>query len=466
MQGGLGAAAVGSVAAARGRVVRAAQLHDPAVVVLDHLVAGDEVGRTQPHLAARREPEELARRVLHEVFALDPELAPELHLARARLRVLRVVGHVHLLDLPLGVVGDDDLERVEHPEAARRRAVEHVAHAVLEHADLDDAVGLGHAHEVDEIADALGGEAAAADAGHGGHPRVVPAAHVTLVHQAQQEALRQHRVREVQARELVLVRARRHRQVLDEPVVQRPVRLELERADGVCHALDGVGLPVGEVVHGVDAPGAAGARVLGVQDAVEHGVTQVDVRRRHVDLRAQHAGAVGELAGAHAREQVEALAGRPVAPRARPARLGQRAAVLADLVGREIVDVGPAVADEAHRPLVELLEVVRGVVQVVAPVEAQPAHVALDGVDVLLLLLHRVGVVEAEVAVAAELLRDAEVQADGLGMADVQVAVGLGREAGDDAVVAPFAQVGGDDVADEVAALGGRGKLGAHGERG
>jgi hypothetical protein len=39
-----------------------------------------------------------------------------------------------------------------------------------------------------------------------------------------------------------------------------------------------------------------------------------------------------------------------------------------------------------------------------APVEAQPAHVALDGVDVLLLLLGRIGVVEAQVAAPAELL--------------------------------------------------------------
>src|SRR5262249_8865062 len=44
-----------------------------------------------------------------------------------------------------------------------------------------------------------------------------------------------------------------------------------------------------------------------------------------------------------------------------------------------------------------------------------------------------VGVVEAEVTLAAVLLRQAEVQADRLGVADVQVAVGLGGEAGVDA---------------------------------
>ena len=145
--------------------------------------------------------------------------------------------------------------------------------------------------------------------------------------------------------------------------------------------LDGVRLAVGEVVHGVDAPGIAGARVLRVQDAVEHGIAQVDVGRGHVDLRAQHADAVRELAGPHTREQVEALVGRPVPPRAGPARIGERAAVLTDLVGGLVVHIGLAGLDEVDRPLVELLEVVGREVEVLAPVEPEPVHVRLDGVE-------------------------------------------------------------------------------------
>ena len=90
------------------------------------------------------------------------------------------------------------------------------------------------------------------------------------------------------------------------------------------------------------------------------------------------------------------------------------------------------VADELLGPLIELLEVIGRVIEVLAPVEAEPSDVALDLVDVLLRLLHRVRVVEAEIAVAAELLRDAEVDADRLGVADVQPAVRLGRKPRDD----------------------------------
>src|SRR6185312_12249373 len=68
-------AAVGRVAAARRRVVGAAQLHYLARGVLHCLAAGNEIGEAQPHLAAGREPIELLGRVLHEIVALDIELA-------------------------------------------------------------------------------------------------------------------------------------------------------------------------------------------------------------------------------------------------------------------------------------------------------------------------------------------------------------------------------------------------------
>ena len=153
------------------------------------------------------------------------------------------------------------------------------------------------------------------------------------------------------------------------------------------------------------------------------------LRRRHVDLRAQHVRAVGKLARAHPPKQIEVLLDRAVAIRAVAARLGQRAAILADLVGRQAVDVGLAVANQLLGVLVHLLEVIRGVEHPLAPVESEPAHVLLNRVHVLDVFLRRVGVVEAQVAEPAEFLGDAEVQADRLGVADVQIAVRLRRKA-------------------------------------
>ena len=77
-----------------------------------------------------------------------------------------------------------------------------------------------------------------------------------------------------------------------------------------------------------------------------------------------------------------------------------------------------------------LLEVFGGVVIAVAPVVAQPVDVVLDGLDEFLALLGGVGVVHAQVVQAAELLGDAVIDAQRLDVADVQTAVGLGRETG------------------------------------
>ena len=180
-----------------------------------------------------------------------------------------------------------------------------------------------------------------------------------------------------------------------------------------------------------------------VHDAVDDRVAEVDVGRRHVDLRAQAALAVLVLAVAHVVEAREVLLGRRVAPRARDAGLGRDAAVLLPLLLGEEADVGLAPLHEVLGDLEHRVEVVGRAVEVLSPVEAEPADVRLDVLGELVGLLAGVRVVEAQVALAAELLRHAEVDADRLGVADVEVAVGLRREAGDDLA----AGAAGEDVA-------------------
>ena len=78
MQGALDLAAVGGSPAATGRIVATAQLDDLAALrILDHLVARDVVGVLEPHLPARGQAEELLRRILLEIGALDVDLAGE-----------------------------------------------------------------------------------------------------------------------------------------------------------------------------------------------------------------------------------------------------------------------------------------------------------------------------------------------------------------------------------------------------
>ncbi len=438
----------------------ATQAGDRAGAVAHDVLARHAPAVAQAHGPARPEPLPVLAGLVGVVAALDPHAAGHHHRPAARLadvgRERRRVEHGRAR-----IGGDQlvppeqlDLERVEHGHDPRRVLVEVVAHAALEPLDLDHRVVLGHADDVAEGADGLGPVAAPAQAGQGRHARVVPAAHGAAGDQLQQLALGHHRVVEREAGELVLARARRPRPgVVEHPVVQLAVVLELERADRVGDALDRVLERVRVVVHRVDAPGVAGAVVLGVADPVQQRIAHLHVRRRHVDLGAQHAGAVGELAGLHAPQQVEVVGHGAVTERRWPTRLGQGAAVLPDLLVGQVTHVGQAVVHEALGQLVHAREVV-GREQHRGRREAEPAHVVLDRLDVLDVLLGRVGVVVAEVAGALVVAGQPEVEADRLGVADVQVAVGLGREAGRDPGVPAGGQVGVDDVAEEVGALG------------
>ncbi len=186
---------------------------------------------------------------------------------------------------------------------------------------------------------------------------------------------------------------------------------------------------MGEIVHRIDAPLRALTVVFDIADAVEDRVAHIEVAAGEVDLRAQGVLPLSKLAVFHALEQIEVFLDRAVAPRA-DGGTGGVATVLAELVGRELAYVGQALFDQLDRQLVGLLKIVRAVVEAVAPVEAQPVDVLLDRVDELGIFLGGVGVVHAEVAQAAEMLGRAEVDRQGLAVADMQIAVRLGRETG------------------------------------
>ena len=143
------------------------------------------------------------------------------------------------------------------------------------------------------------------------------------------------------------------------------------------------------------------------------------------------------------------------------AGFGECAAIHADVFGALAVHVGEAFVDELPGIIEQLREVVAGVAQVF-PVEAEPVHVALDARHVFFVFFFGVGVVKAQVAIAVEALGHVEVEADGFDVAEVQVAVGFGREAGDD-VAAVFAvfQVFFDDVFDEVGCFRGLAHVGS-----
>src|SRR5690554_6254005 len=97
---------------------------------------------------------------------------------------------------------------------------------------------------------------------------------------------------------------------------------------------------MGEVVHRIDAPLGAGALVRNLADPIERRVAEIDIRRRHVDLSAQYTLAFIEFPAPHALEKVEVLVDRPVAIGALSPWLGQRTAILPNLLCGQMIDIG------------------------------------------------------------------------------------------------------------------------------
>ena len=120
----------------------------------------------------------------------------------------------------------------QHGHGAGSAFVEVLALEVLEHLDVGGAVGARGSDGGAEVADRLGGKAAAADAADGWHARIVPSVDALFLHQLQQLALAEQGVGEVEAVELDLLRGKDSK-LLDEPLVKRLVVGELQGTHGV-----------------------------------------------------------------------------------------------------------------------------------------------------------------------------------------------------------------------------------------
>ena len=453
VDGTLDLAAIGRVAVAGLEVGSAVDDSDAAVGVLLDALALDDIAAHQTDFAADGQALELRRRHLGEVLVLDPQLLREGDLAGSGVVgfTVGVVGDVEILGLVGGVVVHHQLDGVQHGDAALRGQVQLAADAGFQLAHINEVVGLGDAGLAHEGEDRRSGVAAAAQAAQGGHAGVIPAVHDAHLHQLTQIALAHDGVGHVQAGELTLLGELGAKNVLDDPVVQRAVVLELEAAHAVGDALDGVLDGVGKIVHRVDAPLIALTVMLGVLDTVDGRVTHIHVGAGEVDFSAEGLFALLELACTHPAEEVEVLFRGAVAPRRGTGGLAcVAAAVLAHLVAGQVIDICLTLKDELFGILIALVEVVAAVEDAAVGVGTQPVQVLDDAVDILLPFTGGVGVVEAEVELAAVLVCDGPVDIDRLGAADVQVAIGLRREAGMDLADFAFGEVGVNDLSQKV----------------
>ena len=183
-----------------------------------------------------------------------------------------------------------------------------------------------------------------------------------------------------------------------------------------------------KIIQWVNTPLVALPVMVRAHNAVDRRVAQIEVGRRHIDFGAQGAAAIRELPVFHALEQIEVFLRRAAAVRAFAARLCQRATVFAHFIGRQIADIGLAVADELDRIFIALVKVI-GAVKDRVRICAEPAQILLDRLDELRVLLDGIRVVVAQVEQPVIFLCDKIIDEDRLCAADMQIAVRLRREA-------------------------------------
>ena len=132
------------------------------------------------------------------------------------------------------------------------------------------------------------------------------------------------------------------------------------------------------VVQRIDTPLVAGAMMCGVPDAVDRRIAHVDIGTRQVNLESQYMRTIGKLAFLHPSKKIQAFGDGALAIAAWLARLSQGAAKTPHFVGRRAVDVGKPGLDQVPSKLVEPIEIVRRIVKMRPPVEAQPFDPLLD----------------------------------------------------------------------------------------
>ena len=371
------------------------------------------------------EPLILLRRIDHEVVALDVKLAGERNLTAAERLVLEVVRHLKHLGLTLRIVVDHQLDRVNDGHHTLILQLQVLADAVLEEADVAAGVRLRDTAQGHELTERLRCVATTTKSRDGDETRVIPAIDDAILYQLLDVTLTGDNIGQIQLRELDLARRMREITVLYNPVIERAMILELQRAEGVRDALYGVLDRVCEVIHRVDAPLVTGVVVMHVGHTVDDRVTHVQVRGCHVDLRTQGQGTVCVLAVLHVLEELKVLFDRTVTVRRLLTRVREVATVCGDLLCGEIIDEGKSLLNQKDGLLIHDIEVIGCEEDAVLEVGTEPLDVTLDRLDEFGLLLHRVRVIEAEVKLSMVLLRHSGIQNDRLCMADVQITVRL-----------------------------------------
>src|SRR5210317_1405877 len=114
------------------------------------------------------------------------------------------------------------------------------------------------------------------------------------------------------------------------------------------------------------------------QDSIEYWIAHDDSRRTHIDFGSKDPTAVRKDAILHLSEQLKVFLLRAVSIGAVCSRLCQGTAVAANLLSRQVTNIGFTSLDELLGIFVDLIEIVRGKEKIVLPIKSQPFYILFD----------------------------------------------------------------------------------------
>ena len=435
------------------RIIGAVHKRDIALFILFAGGAGHEVGVHEADLIARIQTAVLADRYLHEIVPVDIDLSRERNLSASEFRIFQVILDLELLCLPFRIVVDHQLQRIKNRHDAGPLQLQVLAEAVLQHRVIRRGLRLGDAGQFHKHTDRFGGIASAPQAGNGNKARIIPAVHNAVLDQLFDIAFSRDDVGQVHLGKFDLPGRMRIFQLLHNPVVQRPVILELQRADRVGYALDRVFDRMREIVHGINAPLVSGILMRHMGDTVDDRITHIHIGRSHVDLRAQNLCAVLVQAVLHILEEFQVFLHGTVPVRTVLAGFRQSPAVLPDLLGSQVADKSLAFADQLYGSFIHLIKIIGGEEKAVLIIRAEPFDVILDRFDKFTLFLGRVRVIETQVELAVVFLRQAVIEQNRLRVSDMQITVRLRRETGHNLLCPSLLEISVNNLFDKILSL-------------
>ena len=150
--------------------------------------------------------------------------------------IFGVVNGIQFLNLSFGIVGNDQFHRIEHGRYTRGAGIQVFAYSAFEQGEIIEGVVSGVADFVDELTDGFGRVAATAESAEGRHTGIVPIVDQAFFDEDKQVTLTHQGIIEVQFVELclagaVVVQILTFFQPVDEQIVKRAVRYELERTE-------------------------------------------------------------------------------------------------------------------------------------------------------------------------------------------------------------------------------------------